>query len=150
MTTIGRQTGVRTRTRVGAPGDGGGARTRALTIRWPIAAAGLNGRIGAAAGGGEEVVLEWTFAPGRGAGAALFGPTGPGRPLRAVEHGRVVWLHDGPGGLEHVDIAGLLSATFRVDESGAVDVLYARTELLAELGVPGGRCDEPRGAVARR
>ena len=49
--------------------------------------------------------------------------------------------------LEHLDIPGLLSVTIHRAESGAATVLYARTSVLAALGVRGGRADSPLGSI---
>jgi hypothetical protein len=53
-------------------------------------------------------------------------------PIRA----RGQWLS--ADGLRHLDIPGILSISLRPEALG-VRVLYARTDLVATLGLPGGR-----------
>jgi hypothetical protein len=78
------------------------------------------------------------------------------RPVRAVLRvgarerslewpaGRCACAADRASGLVHVDIEGWLNATVR----GEGEVLYARTPLLARLGLPGGRY-EGEGSASR-
>jgi hypothetical protein len=51
--------------------------------------------------------------------------------------------------LVHATAPGMLRATFIVDTVAPPRVLYARTPLLASLGVAGGACDRPVGAWER-
>jgi hypothetical protein len=59
-------------------------------------------------------------------------PAGDGGPVH----------HERADGLEHIDVAGVVSMTLRRGTDGSLELLYARTPLLESLGVPGG-CVEP-------
>jgi hypothetical protein len=53
-----------------------------------------------------------------------------------------VWWTDGCG-LEHIEAAPTLRATLRTGDGETPIVLFAQTDVLAELGVAGGRSDRP-------
>lgn len=137
----------------------------AVRLRWEISAEAVRAacpdfKIDAKS---ERVMLEWTvpmaggkeasgvLTDGANARAELVDPASGSRlaiavvtPSRDDLTGPVKWLVDGD--LHHLEIDGLLSATVRPSKAGAgagagagVEVLYARTELLARMGLPGGR-----------
>lgn len=104
----------------------------------------------------EDVALEWRFRhdgrlcrarallldPCTGESIGLFGSGGGFAPA----HGS--WIGPDPTGrhpdaIEHVDLPGLVSVSFRrvprVGLSPDAVLLYARTTLLARLGIAGGR-----------
>ena len=127
----------RTRARAGA----------ALVLRWTLsreaaAAAGL-----VEAGDGRSPVLEVRLAwegPVDGLTAVLVdGERHEDLALEGVRGG--AWVQDSAG-LRHLDLPGFLRVSARQTVSG-VEVLYARTELLGRLGLPGGRYDFESAAV---
>lgn len=129
-----------------------------VVLRWEIAAAALHdpmpgpGRRTAPRSG--SVYLEWSLPLGAAeaaeARAELIDPaTGRRETLAVVAPSRDDLAGpvrcSGDGDLHHTEIDGLLSATLRVHQAHhgtpgpSAHVLYARTTLLARLGVPGGR-----------
>ncbi len=52
---------------------------------------------------------------------------------------RVSWIVEPAASLYHLDIPGVVGATVAACEAGAARGLFARTPLLASLGVFGGR-----------
>lgn len=135
----------------------------AVRLRWEIAAEAVRAACPdfAIDAKSERVMLEWTvpmasgreasgvLSDGANARAELVDPVSGSRlaiavvtPSRDDLAGPVKWMVDGD--LHHLEIDGLLSATVRaskgvVGAGTAVEVLYARTELLARMGLPGGR-----------
>ncbi len=60
-----------------------------------------------------------------------------------IESAAIVRVHRDASGFLHIDLPGLLSATWEERAPGP-RVIYARTELLARLGIPGGRYEIER------
>lgn len=89
---------------------------------------------------GEPVVLEMLAAAADGRWACEAALVDGGRrdeiPVSASESG--AWSRDAETGLEHLEVPGVLHATYR-RAGGGVRLLYVRTPLLAALGIPGGR-----------
>lgn len=118
-----------------------GAR-RVLTLRWSLSrpaalAAGL------VKGDGDipllEVALPWDVPTVTTIAAAVIdGERRREMALEPVAPGH--WIVDEANGLRHLDLPGLVRVSMRWTD-GAVQVLYARTEVLARLGLPGGRYD---------
>jgi hypothetical protein len=59
---------------------------------------------------------------------------------------QVRWIRDEARGLVHIEAPSLLSATIAV-EGDSSTLLYARTDLLGEFGLAGGRYEPEDGAV---
>lgn len=142
---------------------GPGAR---VILRWEIAAASVPESV-IPRGAAPFLMLEWSL-------PITLTPTGRGEPGRAAE-ARAEMVNPQTGAravlavvapsrddlagpvrctveqdLHHIEIDGLLSATLRIRPGGgdgpaSVQVLYARTTLLAQLGIPGGRYEAPIG-----
>jgi hypothetical protein len=118
--------------------------TRAtLVLRWslsrPAAAAATLVEDQAGPAPALEVRLPWGGAcAGRVSARLIDGDRTERLALEAAAGG--AWTLDDATGLRHLDLPGLLRITARAAAKG-VEVLYARTELLAGLGLPGGRYD---------
>ncbi|MCC6675629.1 MAG: hypothetical protein IT436_00670 [Phycisphaerales bacterium] len=133
-----------------------------LALRWEVAAAAVP-EATLARSPARYITLEWTVPlepAGRGgeARAELVDPSTGARAVLAVVTasrddlaGPVRCTSDGD--LRHIEIDGLLTATLRVPPPGAespgpaVQVLYARTSLLGQLEIPGGRYELIGAAV---
>lgn len=121
--------------------------TRWLVVSWDVAGDAIRG------------TLEWRIrdtAPDDAAAiiaAAIWRPhDGPPRTLASLtaapDDAAAIERSTDSRGLEHFDIPGLLTLTFRRAPGGdSARVLYARTPLLATLGVRGGRVDHPVGQM---
>lgn len=114
----------------------------------------------------SEIAIEWTLA-GPHRGTLRWVLEFNGRSSRALlvigeaEHQELVVIeepcrvsHDAERGLWHADLPGrsdsgvpLLAATWRQADAGP-ELLFARTSLLSELGVPGG-CAEVASITLR-
>lgn len=112
-------------------------RATALVLSWRISrdAAASAGLADARDAGPVRLEIRVLSSAGTGATAALCDGADR-RELPAGGRGR--WVRVGE--LEHLDIPGTLSLTLR-RRAGAVQVLYARSELIRSLGLPGGRAE---------
>lgn len=141
---------------------------RGLTLRWSLSAAAACAALPDwPHTGADEVTLE-ILALDPAFGRVVAAQLTDGRrtldlagALRAATGGEPVWLADPDTGLEHLDIPGLLRATFRAApptaamietptgprRGRAVQLLYARTPLFELLGIPGGRYEPVGGEV---
>jgi hypothetical protein len=133
--------------RIAQPTEAGEAAT--AIIRWDLArTAAARSLTHLLSGQGHTVGLEWLLEPVRGEGVrgeARLIDGGTATTLLSVpEAGPGRWL-EGPRGMVHIDIPGLLCATLQ-RRSGTTRVRYARTGLLAIWGVPGGRYQVESGA----
>lgn len=105
---------------------------------------------------GPPVILEWQVARANGAARSFPASARLLDPLRDAPivllcltgHASIAWTR-GNQGAEHIDIDGLLSATFRPDRRGGRRLLYARTSLFPQWGIPGGRYEAIGAADAR-
>jgi hypothetical protein len=114
--------------------------SRRLRFRWsisPVAAA----EAGLCPPGTRAVALELELKIVRSRGTARAAPAsaeivrdGHGSPI-GLPPATGAAITDPETGVMHVDIDGFIHATLR----GRCEVLYARTPLLARLGLPGGR-----------
>lgn len=118
----------------------GGARAQpgGASIRWRVGSGAARSVFG---GVGGEVFIEFRLIEtGRGSwrGEVLL-DAGAEEPSRLREFApRVRWTRDTGRGLVHIDAEGFVHATIDVS-NGAPSLVYARTGLLGELGLPGGR-----------
>jgi hypothetical protein len=104
---------------------------RSLTLSWVIPG-GLPG----APGGAASLELALSVEDGTASAALLAGEQ-----RAELARGCATIIFDGQTGLWHADASDLLAASWRIDRSGRVQVLYAATPLLGRVGVPGGRYD---------
>jgi len=154
---------------------GGAGRTLVptlLVVRWSVSREALVGgghqaassaaAINAAAGD-EELELRWVIVPGPEAGedgqaravlTRCSAGLGSAEVMVADVRGggeavEVVRVGEEGDRLVHAEVRSgsvvLFSATVRVHPDGRADVLYARTNLLAELGLKGGRYEVAGG-----
>jgi hypothetical protein len=139
-----------------------GLAARTIVVRWEIPAESLGAVLDGAPRPAEaRWVLEWRLEPDGAATAALCALAGLEceRPVHRLEilacaqrPPLVRWVRDGARALEHADIPGLLSLTFRIEPGCASDpvrprLLHARTSLLDRLRIPGGHADRPQSLV---
>ncbi|MCA9303022.1 MAG: hypothetical protein KC996_02760 [Phycisphaerales bacterium] len=114
-------------------------RLRAFTLSYPIARV----RLTDAAPEGPSAVLELQFAVNTdGTGVRILDP-------RSADERSVVFIEGEPGvlwsvgGWMHVDIPSVLSCSIADADTDHAQLVYARTPILGELGIPGGRFDPP-------
>jgi hypothetical protein len=114
-----------------------------VTIRWAIAADALPERLRAGLpAAGDDALLELVIACAGGSPAASARlRIGGGEQAidPGVGAGTAVWRREPQMGLEHIDLPGVVALTFRPSADGAAELLYARTPLLSQLGIAGGR-----------
>jgi hypothetical protein len=119
-------------------------RRRSAVVRWRV---GDRAARAAFSSNGSAAVLEFrvreTHAGAWRGEVVLDSGEGTARVLRDASPS-VHWNHDAERGLVHVDAAGFLHATIDVG-NGSPALIYARSALLKELGLRGGRY-EPVGA----
>ena len=122
-----------------APGRGG----RSAAIRWKVGAAAGRRAFGVDS---DAIALELRVGEtGDGAWSGAVRVTGEGTDLRQLEERPVAvrWQADDELDLLHIDADGFVRAT--IDTSnGTPRLLYARSVVLGELGLDGGRY-EPAG-----
>lgn len=122
----------------------GADRARAVAVRWRIGDAAARAAFGVAPGG---ATVEIRVSEGPGGWRGVVAVVGPGRDAAGAERvvretaPAVAW--QAGSGLIHVDAESLVHATIDVG-NGTPRLLYARTPVLGELGLPGGRY-EPEG-----
>lgn len=135
---------------------------RTLVVKWPVSGLALARVLGlgeARAGAGELAIELTVVPPAARLGAARVvrvgawvgvGVGGANFQMVKLSNGQIgVGVGEGDGvnvalvvddeGLTHVDVAGVLSATWRADGR----LLYAATPIFERLGLPGGRVDRP-------
>lgn len=153
MTVLSRQQGLERREHIPPP-----QRCRCVTVRWEISRAAIHASrpdlVPAevpVAVSGAPVLLEWRVDLHETgtvtAHASLFDPTcdrmtpllSTSSSLYSLGEGPT-WIED--GSMLHIDIPGLLKLSFRSSEGNGA-LLYARTNVLADLGLPGGRYESP-------
>lgn len=116
-----------------------------IEVRWSVARRAL----GVHAPEGASRMVDLTIALSVGAagvqGVVTVTDPASGRPsvLRTLEAYGVEMIDDIRSEI-HIEAPGLLHATVAPDATGQWRLLYARTPLLAELAIPGGR-SEPAG-----
>jgi hypothetical protein len=129
-------------------GESQPAPTRRVTIRWSLSRTALvNASHAHSFGPGDdplvlECVLETSEAELFRVAAELRDSCGQRLPIAVPSMAlasRGTWLRDPAADLEHIDVPGFIALTFRRGAAGTAGVLYARTPLLAFIGVPGGR-----------
>ncbi len=112
---------------------------RSLALRWSIsrAAARSCGLVGRESG--AAVCLE-VLVSGPGGAGDVSARVRDGDAVIPIEGSRRkgVWIEDSIRGVWHLDIDGLLKLTIRLSPD-RVEALYARTELLSQAGLAGGR-----------
>lgn len=116
------------------------AATPLVRVGWRISEAAAR-EAGLATGTGGHVLLEVELFtlhrdPGRAMLRARLISGGVSTPL-ALEGDPFATLSAGPGDVRHADAPGVVTLTWRDGERGAM--LYARTEVISSLGIPGGR-----------
>jgi hypothetical protein len=112
-----------------------------LTLRWTVSRRALASvRPDLAAPEPGVVLIEWVI-PRRPepAVAILIDPESGRRVELLTARAESVWTDDPAVGIEHVDIAGLLAASFRHGNGCPPRILYARTPLIEQLHIAGGR-----------
>lgn len=141
---------------------------RTLVVKWPVSGLALARVLGLGeAGAGQgELAIELTVVPpaarlgaarvvrvSAGVGVGTGGSGGASFQMVKLSNGQIgVGVGDGveagdvsavlvvdDEGLTHVDIAGVVAATWRADGR----LLYAATPMFERLGLPGGRVDRP-------
>ena len=116
-------------------------RLPALAIAWTIGSAtpptqrSDNGKAHTA-----RALLEWRIDGDRAVAALTRAPAGGPQVLVRTHVTRIV--QDEAAGLDHIEVDGLLWVTLARCEGGR-RLLFARTTLLARIGVPGGRAGAP-------
>ena len=123
----------------------GAASLSRVEVRWSVSRRSLG--IHAPEGVSRMVELTIALSVGAASGQAVVTVTDPasGRSavLRTLEAPGVELIDD-IRSETHIEAPGLLHATVAPDATGQWRLLYARTPLLAELAIPGGR-SEPAG-----
>lgn len=124
---------------------------RGLSVRWRVGRAALNGSLGGAGAGPATLELSVDEAgPGSWRVSAWVraddAERDVSRLLPPAPEGAPGWSRDAEG-LEHLDLPGVLCATWR-RTPGGIEVLYARSALPGALGLGGGRY-ELEGAALR-
>lgn len=122
-----------------------------VAIRWTIArAAAVAARPDLVGSDGPPVELEWRVQAAEGGrvrgGAWLVDGATSTEILGVVERGFGAWVECDDRTV-HIDLPGVLSASLRT-ESGGVRLLYARTALMGNWGIPGGRYEVVGRAVS--
>lgn len=119
--------------------DTGPAGFRAFTLVYPIA----RSRLGDAAPSGASPVVELQIAVNTdGTGVRVLDPESSNeRSVAYVEGEPGVLLS--AGGWMHVDVPGVISCSIADAGTDHAELVYARTAILGELGIPGGRFDPP-------
>lgn len=124
------------------------ARPIGASIRWRVGSGAARSAFGRGGGGSVHVELRLVEADGSWRGEVLL-DAGGGEPSRLREFlPEVRWTQDAGRGFVHVDAEGFVHATIDVS-NGAPSLVYVRTGLLGELGLPGGRY-EAAGVEIRR
>jgi len=112
---------------------------RAFSLAYPIA----RSRLGPQAPGGTSAVVELQIAiNGDGTGVRVIDP-------QSAEERSIVYIAGEPGvllsagGWMHVDVPGIISCSIADARTDHAQLVYARTPILGQLGIPGGRFDPP-------
>lgn len=112
----------------------------AVTLSWKVSRSALAlVRPDLASPDPGVLMIEWIIPHAGHAVAMLRDPETDRRVELLASCGTPVWTSDPATGLEHVDIAGVLSASYRQGNGSPPQVLYARTRLIEQLRVAGGR-----------
>lgn len=129
-----------------------GTRPARVSLRWRVGGVAAGRLIGLDRAMEAIVELELTELEQIGAGSGLWRTdtfvVADGRAPRAMGTGRVEarCVLDRGLGLLHMDAGTTLRATFELRDAGPI-VLYAKTPLLGELGLAGGRYEVAGGEV---
>jgi len=113
-----------------------------ICLRWEGARAALASARGLTPSGAAFIAIEWSIHPDGSAEACLVDGVECVR-IACLGSGSVVFRHDPAFGLLHLEARGVVAATLREhapsNGGSPYSLLYARTSVLAELGLPGGR-----------
>lgn len=112
---------------------------RPFTLAYPI----TRSRLGDAAPEGSSPIVVLQIAVNTdGTGVRVLDPkSADERSLAYIEGAPAVLLSN--GGWMHVDVPGVISCSIADADSDQAQLVYARTTILGELGIPGGRFDPP-------